>query len=162
MEKVSAHQIREMLAENIDGLSKVEMSNIGLEVFPRLMERLSSQDGCRQCESYFNSLMVYASDVRLIFKGSADEQKRFLKLTDEAMKHLKSTHGIIPVGHTRSLYMFVASVVGLVAGWLIFAVMLQMGDPLRSAILGWIVLVLPAWVIGNIKEKQLKKNGKSF
>ncbi len=161
-EKVTAHQIREMLAENIDGLSKVDMSTMGLEVFPRLMEMLSSQQECGECKAYFDDLIVYAHDVRLIFKGTDQEQKRFLTLTEEAMDHLKKRHGIIPRGHTKSLYLFFASVAGIAAGWLIFFKLLSMGDPVRSAIFGWIIVVIPAWIIGIRKEKKLKQEGKSF
>lgn len=161
-EKISAHQIREMLAENIDGISKVHMSNIGLEVFPRLMEMLSMKSDCHECKAYFDDLLVYAKDIRLIFKGTKEEHKRFETLTDEAMSHLKKSHGTIPRGQTRSFYMFLASIIGLLMGWLIFSTALSMADPFRASLLGWTIMIFPGWFVGNRKEKKLAKDGKTY
>ncbi len=161
-EIVTAHQIREMLAENIDGLSRVDMSTMGLEVFPRLMEMLSQNSNCPDCEKYFEGLIIYARDVRLIFKGSKQEQLRFQKLTSEAVTHLKRVHGIRPRGQLRSLFLFWGSVAGLFLGWLVGTLFFPQSGSFQSALLGWICAVIPAWVLGTIQEARIKKENKLF
>lgn len=161
-EIVTAHQIREMLAENIDGISRIEMSTMGLEVFPRLMEMLSQNSDDEICRSYFEGLMVYARDVRLIFKGSKQEQLHFQKLANEAMDHLKTFHGIRPRGQVRSLYLFVGSVVGLAGGWATAYFLFPHAGIFQASLLGWFCAVVPAWLLGNRRETQLKKDGKLF
>ena len=161
-EIVTAHQIREMLAENIDGISRVEMSTMGLEVFPRLMEMLSLHGDCSICCGFFDALMVYARDVRLIFKGSKQEQLHFQKLANEAMTHLKVIHGIRPRGQVRAHYLFVGSLIGLTLGWAIAWFLFPQTNIFQASLLGWFCTVVPAWFLGNHKELRLKQNKKLF
>lgn len=161
-EIVTAHQIREMLAENIDGISRVEMSTMGMEVLPRLMEMLSLQGDCQICRGYFDGLMVYARDVRLIFKGSKQEQLNFQKLANEAMSHLKMVHGIRPRGELRALYLFGGSVMGLMVGCLTALFIFPQVNIFQASLLGWFCFVVPAWWLGNRQETRLKQCKKLF
>ncbi len=161
-EIVTAHQIREMLAENIDGISRVDMSTMGLEVFPRLMEMLSQNSDDAICRGYFDGLMVYARDVRLIFKGSKQEQLHFQKLANEAMTHLKEFHGIRPRGQVRALYLFVGSMIGLAVGWATAWFLFPQTNIFQASLLGWFCAVVPAWFLGNHQESRLKQSKKLF
>lgn len=158
----TAHQIREMLAEKIDGISKLEMSNIGLEVFPRLMSVLSKQQDCQKCQYYFDELMVYVRDVTLIFKGSKEEQKRFHHLTSEAIDFLKKDKDIRPKGQIKTLWSFAGSVMGLIVGWNVMPLFFPHIDAMRGALLGWIVFLIPFWLIGRRIEKKSAKKGLLF
>ena len=161
-EFVTAHRIREMLAENIDGLSRVDMSTMGLEVFPRLMEMLSKQADCPVCQRFFDDLMVYARDVRLIFNGSKQQQMQFQKFTNEAIVHLKREHGIRARGQLRALYLFWSSIVGITGGGLSAYLFFPQAGIFQSSLLGWICAVMIGWVLGTYQERQLMKNNRLF
>lgn len=154
---ITAEQIRTLLSAHLKGISRAEVSSMGLEVFPRLMEVLAHQSHCADCQSHTTTLYTWAQDIRPIFRGNSSDRKNFENHITQAMYHLKQQHGISPRGRIKTYVLLGGSIVGILAGLWLSPILFPEAQPFESALLGWFVCILPAWVMGTFRENRLQK-----
>jgi len=159
---MSKTDIAEKLNEQLDKkVSRAEIRALRLEVYPRLVDALQQRSGsCSICKELYKQSEKFTDDIVPVVKGSSETRKEFEDFVNSAFGHLHEEHGTLPKGKLLSVSVLVGMLTGLSIAVITGYIMDE--DVMRFGALGWMIGVISGWVIGKVRENNLKKAGKLF
>lgn len=147
--------------KQLEGVSKGEIRAANLEVLPRLVDALhKNSKTCAQCKEGYEKSILYVDDIVSVIRGSKEKRREFEHVVNDSLEHLHNDHKTLPKGKILS----VSVLVGMLAG-LAIAVLVGFfidGNLMRYGALGWLLGVTSGWMIGKVRERNLKKRGRLF
>ncbi|WP_026473578.1 hypothetical protein [Alkaliflexus imshenetskii] len=133
-----------------------------LQILPRLMFTIDKQKGeCTHCSSRFSTLQPMLDDAAQWIKNDTPEAGIFQKELSQTMKHLSSAHGIVPKGLNLSKMIVAGLIFGIGIAYVLHLTLASTelpGTLMSGAAIGMMV----GWVLGKLKENNLRKTGKLF
>lgn len=152
----------DLLNEQLINIPKMQIRSMSLEVLPRLIDRIdSNQNQCSACKDLNITGEAFIHDIKPIFNQDKETIKKFENWVDESQKHLKKEHQQTPKGRLTSTYTTIGMAIGTVIAYLIIKITGQEGI-LSSISIGWAIGMLAGYIIGKVKEKKLTRNNKLY
>ena len=155
--------LSEKIGDRLEGASRVETRLMGIEVLPRLMLCLkSNEEHCSKCRRSLVLLEEQLNNIREVVNPDNKEvQAEFEKISDSILLHLQSEHKIYPRGKVYSRVVTVCVVLGLViGGGLHFA----MGSKsfMSALMTGLFLGLVIGYVGGKLVEWRMKSKNQLF
>ncbi len=112
---------------------------------------------CQQCQANRDILLELSRqfpDMLNTISGRRD----FTNKLDSVIKHLRQEHGIYPKGYFTGIYTLIGVTVGGIIGWILARAQVLSMYAAMVTLLG--IGLIIGWVWGQIKDRQITKEGK--
>lgn len=160
--KMTLPEWHHFLEEKFRETPRESIRFFSLEALPRLMHVLDNQRHfCSECAVYFDKLLSMIIDAPTWIRNNAPEVELFRKQLHETTRFLESKHGLFPKGLWLSRFSSFGIIFGLLGGFAVYAIFDQIVLS-GILILGAAAGMMLGWILGKIKEHQLKKDGKLY
>ncbi len=158
---MKSSEISEKLNEQLTGVSRAEIRAANLEVYPRLVDALYSRSSsCSRCKELYEESSKFTDDIVSVLKGTKEQRKEFEEFVRTAYMHLHEVHKTLPKGKILSVSVLVGMLLGLSFAVIIAFFMNE--DLLRYSASGWVLGLVAGWIIGKVREHNLKKKNRQF
>lgn len=133
-----------------------------LQVLPRLMYTIDKQKKeCTHCRSRFSTLQPMLDKASQWIKTDTPEAGIFQEELSQTMKHLSSAHGIVPKGLNLSKMIVAGLIFGIGIAYVLHLTLASTelpGTLMSGAAIGMMI----GWILGKLKESNLRKSGRLF
>jgi hypothetical protein len=152
----------ETLSLRLEGTPREAALFYNLEIMPRMMHILSQQkEECSECAHLFNTMDDMTQQLTKWLKEENPELKNFQASRQQILRHLHSSHQIVPKGLWLSRIVVMGLVAGIIVAWLSNMIFTQ--TELKGLLIsGATAGSMTGWVIGKLFENRLKKQNKIF
>jgi F0F1-type ATP synthase assembly protein I len=160
--KKNISEWHETLSHRLEGTPREAARFYNLEIMPRMMYVLSQQkEECSECAQLFNTMDNMTQQLTKWLKEENPELKNFQTSRQQILRHLHSSHQIVPKGLWLSRIVVMGLIAGIIVAWLsnmIFTQTELKGLLISGATAGSMI----GWVIGKLFETRLRKQNKIF
>ncbi len=154
-------EVFEKINRQLVNISRGEIRAANLEVFPRLVGALHQySSSCTRCRELYGKSILYVDDILAVFRGSTDKRKEFESVVNDALMHLHDEHKTLPKGKILSVSVMTGMILGLSIA--VLAGYFMNEDLMGYGALGWLIGVTSGWIVGKVREYNLKKKSRLF
>lgn len=160
--KMTLPEWHHFLNEKLTDAPKGSIRMMSLEALPRLMFILDNHRHlCSGCAQHYDRLLSMILELPEWLKHNTPEVELFRKELHATTQFLATQHGLYPKGLWLSRITSYGIITGVLAGFVSHA-LIENPDLPGLLILGATAGMMVGWILGKIKEHQLKKDGKLF
>lgn len=150
------------LDEKFQDIPRDSLRLLSLEALPRLMYLLDTQRHlCPDCAIRYDKLLSMIIEAPGWIKNNSPEAEFFRKELQDATRTLSLQHGLYPKGLWLSRFTSFGIIIGVILSFIFYYIL----DSLLLSgllILGAAAGMMVGWLLGKIKEHQIKKDGKLY
>ncbi len=123
---------------------------------------------CKKCTDFKSELDSISQNPSDYISGTNIKRKKFENLSSQIFSHLRKDHMIIPHSYFVAVYSFAGMLLGVVLGFMagiIYKYFFSPGNPglIKNAILiGWFTGLVAGQILGNKKDKKVRKEDRQL
>lgn len=160
--KMTLPEWQRFLEEKLADAPRGTMRLMSLEALPRLMFVLDNhRHFCSGCAERFDKLLAMIMELPGWLKNNTPEVELFRKELHETTQFLATRHGLYPKGLWLSRLTSYGIITGVLSGFIMHA-FIDASELPGLLILGAAAGMMIGWILGKIKEHQIKKDAKLF
>jgi hypothetical protein len=143
-------------------LSEKDIKFFHVERLIKIAEHIeTNSNGCADCLRMKTPVLELSANLKRYIHGNYRERTYFERIFDNALKHLKVSHGLYPPFHFNYLYTFIGFFAGIVCGTLIYLLFKGNVEHKLITILA-LAGLLAGQIAGRRKDNFIRREGRKL